>query len=474
MNQYYFFDRGILNGYRMANVTVEVNRLKKDIQNNPLFWEDYFSDSPRRWEVRYDNGYPNVIYDEECGIYRCYYTLFTYDESSAATTLEQRKDAVYKPKESRITSLCYAQSKDGIHFEKPSLGLIEFEGSKENNILLRYAHGTGIMLDRQETDRKKRFKLVTKVEYHSSRNFMAVAFSEDGIHFSDLIEWPEYNPAGDAHNFPFRDPCTGKYYVVTRIWKNGVRICAISESTDFINWSKPVEILRGEGFENQVYSMPVLPYNGIYLGFASMYHEGDATADNFDTVDVELQFASSLDHWDHVAPGQKLIPRGEGVYPEGEFDCGCIYSAAPVEKDGKLWFYYMGGNGRHTDFRETSLARGWLEKDKLAGCIPKKRQQAFVTTSHFVVYGEEVSILADLEENGELAVALGTKSGKVYEGFEKENCRLERQKDGYYKISYEGRRLTELRNLPVSFHVYFKNAKIYALHGELESYKLKY
>src|SRR5438105_752957 len=32
---------------------------------------------------------------------------------------------------------CYAESKDGIHFTRPNLGLVEFEGSKQNNIIYR-------------------------------------------------------------------------------------------------------------------------------------------------------------------------------------------------------------------------------------------------------------------------------------------------------------------------------------------------
>ena len=31
--------------------------------------------------------------------------------------------------------LCYAESEDGIHWEKPSLGLVPFRGSTENNIV---------------------------------------------------------------------------------------------------------------------------------------------------------------------------------------------------------------------------------------------------------------------------------------------------------------------------------------------------
>ena len=37
--------------------------------------------------------------------------------------------------------LCYARSKDGITWEKPNLGLAEFEGSKDNNIVVGYGAG---------------------------------------------------------------------------------------------------------------------------------------------------------------------------------------------------------------------------------------------------------------------------------------------------------------------------------------------
>ena len=42
---------------------------------------------------------------------------------------------------------CYAESRDGIHWTKPNLGLVEFEGSRKNNIVL--ANGTipGLVVD---------------------------------------------------------------------------------------------------------------------------------------------------------------------------------------------------------------------------------------------------------------------------------------------------------------------------------------
>ncbi len=475
MHTYFLFDRGTLMGFRMSNAALEVSKLQKDTENNPLFTEDFFSDPPRKWEVRYDNAYPNVIYDPKYQVYRCYYTLFTYDESAAGTPLADRGSATYQPKGNRITSLAYAESKDGIHWEKPNLGLVEFEGSTDNNLIFRYAHGTGIFLDEKEADPAKRYKLVTKVEYNSNRHYMAVNFSEDGIHWGQMIEWPKFNPAGDSHNFPLRDPNTGKFVVLTRIWKNGIRICAKCESDDFLTWSEPVEVLRGQGYEDEVYSMPAFDIGGITLGLASMYHNGDRDADNFDTVDLELMYATRLDAWDRVAPGQYLIPRGEGRYPTGDFDCGCIYAAAPLEMDGKLCFYYMGGNGQHTNFRETSFARGFLEKDKYAGYVQKnKAKPALLATSGFCIYGEKIGILADIPENGSVNVAVGTKGGKIFQGFEAENCILEKQEDGYYNIRFRDHSLLELRMEAVSFQISIENAKVYAIRGQLESQKMKY
>ena len=36
---------------------------------------------------------------------------------------------------------CYAQSRDGVHWEKPSLGIYSYKGSKNNNILGFSVHG---------------------------------------------------------------------------------------------------------------------------------------------------------------------------------------------------------------------------------------------------------------------------------------------------------------------------------------------
>src|SRR5690606_35873298 len=133
---------GIINGYYCDNAKLSVNQVQKDTTNNPLFKEEFFANPPKLWEVRYDNGYPNVFYDEEQQIYRCYYTLFTGDEESETTPLAERPNKQYMAESERVTSFCYAYSKDGIHWTKPDLGLVEFQGNRNNNIIMRNAHGS--------------------------------------------------------------------------------------------------------------------------------------------------------------------------------------------------------------------------------------------------------------------------------------------------------------------------------------------
>ncbi len=474
MHRYYMFDRGIMQPQGMSNLRILPCKAQKDFDHNPLFREDFFSDPPRKWEVRYDNSYPNVIYDPDESIYRLYYTLIVRDEVSESTSLAQRAGQNYVPLAGRVVAMAYAQSKDGVHWEKPSLGLVEFDGSTDNNIMMMYAHGTGVFRDAQEIDPARRYKLVTKLDYPGTTGHMAVSFSADGIHWSPLIAWPRYNPQADSHNFAFRDPADGKFKLITRVWKNGLRISAVCESTDFINWSEPKEILRGNGFGSQVYSMPVYCTAGIYIGFASMFHEGDRETEDFDCVDCELTYATHLDAFDYAAPGIPFIDRGEGRYPTGAFDCGCIYAAAPVEIGDKLCIYYMGGNGQHTNFRETSFARAFLEKDRWAYIEPKDAgREGVFATMPFHFYGERFELLTDISEGGSVSVELRDRwNGKAFDGFSASDAILT-EENGALSVRF-AKPFSSLGTANPCVVLRVNRARVYALRGDLEIQSRRY
>lgn len=468
MEKYLMLDRRLLNPQAMENLRMEVAQPVKDKANNPLFGQD------RPWEVRIDNGYPNVLYDERAGLYRCYYTLFIEDEDSRLSDREERSRRNYIPRPDRAPGLAYAESRDGIHWEKPALGKVLWHGSTQNNLIFAYAHGTGVMIDEHDADEGRRYKMVTKMDQPGKEAYMAVSFSPDGLDWCEPIPWPEFNPPADSHNLPFWDEEKGCYALISRIWKDGIRITTLSRCKDFLHWSEPEETLRGNGFENQIYAMPAFRWGNLYLGLASMIHEGDRLEENFDCVDLELTWAADPAKFDFVAPGQHLIERGAGKYPDGEFDCRCLYASPPVmAPDGRMWVYYMGGNGCHTNWRESALGRAEWKPDKFAALAPRvPERESVLATCRLRVEGGRLELLADpvwAEAGSDCMIRAEISTfwnQEALEGFSYADSSVSRGEDGWWSIRFAGD-LARLKGQKVSLKIRMRGTKLWALRGDL-------
>lgn len=423
---------------------------------------------PIPWEPRIDNGYPNVFYDRLHGEYRCYYTSFLRDDATALYTEEERQNREYdiwNPQyRPRIAGILMATSRDGITWERPELGVCEWEGSKQNNILLADAHGASVFLDEHETDPARRYKMMVR---HDAHETMAVAFSSDGIHFTEPIDWPENSPAGDTHNFAYWDETIGRYVLITRTWSQGrLRLAARCESDDFIHWSRPVEVFRGDGPADQWYSMVTFRRHGMQYALASFYHDGDRSSPDYDCVDCELLTSYDGWHWDRVAPYMPIIPRGGA----GEPDRCCIYPSAPVEENGTYRIYYFGGDGCHTGHRHSTLLCASVDPDRLAGYRP--REEGMVGTRPMAFCGDRVIIAADAEANGEIRAAV---CPHIYwhspvvplEGYGFDDCAVECLGGGRYAVSFTGRGLAAL-DRPYVLVFRLRGAVLYGYGGEVE------
>jgi hypothetical protein len=315
---------------------------------NPLFVED------RPWEVRLDNVYANVRHEN--GRYRCWYSPFIVDEAEANTSPGQRATTRYYAG-TREVGVCYAESIDGLHWEKPALGLVDFTGPTDNNLLLRGPHGAGIFRDDHDPDPAHRYKMLFVQE---ANHEMAVAFSPDGLHWSDPIPCTEMAAVGDTHNNAL---WTGDRYVAfTRLWSQGVykgvRVMGRSESPDFLQWTPAEPVLQGLDDSHQVYAMPVFPYGDGYLGLPMIF---DTEADR---VYAELAWSADTVHWQRIAPGTPLIPNG----PNGAWDWGCVYVAAyPIIRDDGILLYYGGSDNIHTNWRKSGLGLARLRPDGFSG-----------------------------------------------------------------------------------------------------------
>ena len=196
--------------------------------------------------------------------------------SSAYVTVMQDTDRIrlyYRGSDLKGTHelTCYAESEDGIHFERPSLGLFEFEGSTANNIIWT---GTGVHNFAPFKD--------TNPECAADQQYKAVAggplialVSEDGVHWRQLVEDPIITEgAFDSQNLAFYDNLRGEYVCFLRDFANGVRAIRRSTSRDFVHWTAPEWINHGTAPPEHLYTNATVPYfraPHIYLAFPKRF-----------------------------------------------------------------------------------------------------------------------------------------------------------------------------------------------------------
>ena len=183
---------------------------------------------------------------------------------------------------------CYAESRDGIHWDKPDLGLIEFNGSKKNNIIW---HGVGthnfspFRDTRPDCPDAERYKALGGTRREGGLFAFA---SSDGIHWKRLRAKPVIsNGAFDSQNLAFWDEVAGKYRAYWRIFTKGIttekvwkpagyRAIRTASSRDFFNWTDEADLTYDDSPEEHLYTNQIRPYHRaphILIGFPMRYIE---------------------------------------------------------------------------------------------------------------------------------------------------------------------------------------------------------
>ena len=393
--KYLLLDSRIIDSVQNAKLTLGEARKHSA---NPLFGED------KPWEPRFDNLYPNVMYDQQEQIYKCWYSPFIVDHSAKGMTLQERKSKPYRAPRNREMGVCYAISKDGITWDKPELGIVAFDGSKNNNILCRLPHGSGVFKDIGEKDASKRYKMLTR---DTDENSVAVAFSPDGLNWTEMILCPEINRVDydGTHFNALWDTELGTYVGFTRIRDDGIRQVGRTVSNDFLKWTTADMVFEGIEDHLQIYSMPVFKLAGVYLGLPVIFNTMS------DRSHTELAWSPDTINWYRIDPGTPLIANST---TEGDYDWGCAYSAAyPVFLDNEIRVYYGGSNGLHTSWRDGFLCLATLRPDGFAGYEPRSADgAAIITTKPLKGDVASLSITADVQTGGSVRVAVVDGHGR--------------------------------------------------------------
>jgi len=207
-------------------------------------------------------GYHTIFRDGD--IYRMYY------KSWELTVTDEGLEIPHE------TLAAYAESRDGIHWEKPNLGLFEFNGSTDNN-LVWVGPGSHDFTPFKDTNPvcppEARYKAVG----NGGKAGLLAFISPDGIHWSPLQETGIITEgAFDSQNLAFWDEMRGEYRVYFRDFREGSRDIKTAVSDDFVHWTEGAWLAYPGATVEQLYTNQVKPYYRaphIFIGFPSRYVE---------------------------------------------------------------------------------------------------------------------------------------------------------------------------------------------------------
>jgi hypothetical protein len=357
-------------------------------------------------------------------------------------------------------AMCYATSKDGVQWEKPSLDVVA-----GTNIVNPARWDSSIVwLDLDEKDPQKRFKL-----FHTLSSRMRYQTSPDGIHWSDLLARSEggldgrqtafYNPFRRVWGFSLRqsiDPPEGMGRL-RRYYEH-------PDPLEGTNWKMADTVLwvgadrLDTGGMAQLYNLDAVAYESLMLGAFSILSDGESGRPKANKV--LLGFSRDGFYWTRP-DRQPFINVGE----RGSWNEGNVQSAGGVclvVRD-KLYFYSSarrripGTSG--TD--ECSAGLSILRRDGFAS-MDAGSGGGVLTTRPVRFQGKYLFVNA-AAKGGELRVEILDKDDHVIRPYSLENSIGARADATILPMRWKGAKdLGGLAGKPVRFRFSLKRGSLYS------------
>ena len=370
-------------------------------------------------------------------------------------------------------SICYATSRDGIHWEKPSLDVKP--GS--NVVFGRLRDSTTVWLDLDEKDPNRRYKLFRYYNDHGDGGtFQSVHFSPDGIHWKEVAAPRRvsgdrssvfYNPFRKVWVYSIRDMAAfgGLKHAIRsrRYWECADPLAGAEWTGEraplWISADK-FDPRRPElNVQPELYNLDCVAYESLILGLFSIW-PGQPTnrpKPNY----IAVGFSRDGFHWDRPTH-QPFIPVSER---KGDWNWGNVQSAGGccLVVGDKLYFYVSGRAGVEGSGASGVCATGLatLRRDGFAS-LDADAAGGTLTTRPLVFRGQHLFVNADARA-GELRVEVLDKAGRVIKPFTRSKCTPIRADKTLQPVKW-GRQadLSALAGQPVRFRFHAKDARLYS------------
>ena len=406
--KYLVLDSRIIESTKNAKLTL--GQITKH-ESNPLFVED------QSWEPRYDNMYPNVIYDEEENLYKCWYCPFIVDQRTTETVPEKRNPSLTPYMSARPAgreeAMLYATSADGINWTKPNLGIVNFNGNSNNNIVSRGLSGAGVIKDELEKLPGRRYKA-----FYCSNSGYKMRYSSDGLNWGDEVALPGVGES-DCHANMIWSPELKKYVGILRHYDpipvTGNRKIARTESIDSVTWKKSETIIEGTP-QDQLHDMVIFRDGGVYLGLLGCMNYPSKETRNGVRQHIELAWSPDSYKWHRINPGTPFISNSKSnnnEYGKMPYDWGCVFPSAPVFVDDEIRIYYGASDWYFFDWRKGGLALATLDKNRWAGYEAINDIEPAVVTTAPLKLDNNIYITADVGKGGLIVVNVLDQKGEI-------------------------------------------------------------
>ncbi len=349
--------------------------------------------------------------------------------------------------------VCYAESRDGITWTKPNLGLFRWRGKGAdkmpdplaNNMVWPGSSESSTFvpfLDKRPGCKpEEKFKAVGGVW----KTGLFLFTSPDAIHWSKSDKPIFTHGALDSMNVVFWEPRNERYVIYFRTVVDGLRAIATSHSPDLRQWSEPVPLEYPRSPPQQMYTNQIAPYYRaphLRFGFPTRYVARQMTdqlsslppralrgelAAAYARVGSDLTdglFMSSRDgvrfrRWDEafLRPGPQAEARW--MYGDNYQNYG-LYETKPRDGGEPTEISMLFGEGYWRE-GQTRLRRYSIRMD---GFVSANAPYAGgeIVTRPLVFHGKQLSLNYSTSAAGSLRIEIQDAAGQPLHGFSLADC----------------------------------------------------
>jgi hypothetical protein len=404
-------------------------------------------------------GYHTIFQDGD--LYRMYYRGWHFI---------QQGEKVTDGKAGHAPVVCYAESKDGIRWTKPDLGLVEFRGSKKNNIVWAGLGALSFVPFKDGNPKCKpdeQYKAVGGGRVKERKLYGFV--SADGLRWRQVADEPIMTDgAFDSQNLVFWDAVRGEYRTYYRDFrkhaKGHVRDIKTATSDDFRTWPKGTWLKYPGAPTEELYVNQIQPYDRaphLFVGFPARFR-----GDREDLVEGLLMTSRdgrTFRRWGEaiIRPGRN---RDRWHNRSNYIWLGLVETKSDLPGGGGELSLYT--NERYYKDRSVKTRRYTYRIDGFVS-VNAPLRGGTVLTRPFTFTGARLHLNLSTSAAGAVRVEIQNADGKPLKGFGMEDCPPIYGDEIDHIVEWkQGADVTPLSGRPIRLRFSLSDADVFAFRFE--------